>query len=122
MRLTRVRYAEHGYGAACDRGAGPEVVVAWGTTPRFTKEAVTKTGVYIVSRMRDADALPEHRPASISDEAISTLLDACPGLTMDDVRPTPGALAARIAAFWAPDEPVLYIGKADVPLATRVGQ
>ena len=41
---------------------------------------------------------------------------------MDGERPTEKELAERIAQFWLPDEPVLYIGLTTRPLRRRVAE
>jgi hypothetical protein len=58
--------------------------------------------------------------APISRAAIQELLAVRPELTLDGRRPSPAELASRIAAFWLPDEPILYMGLA-TSLRTRVG-
>jgi hypothetical protein len=58
----------------------------------------------------------------ISLPAIRELLNVRPELTLDGKRPTAERLADRIAAFWLPDEAVLYIGKTDDSLAVRLAQ
>lgn len=40
-------------------------------------------------------------------------------LLLDGARPTSKALAARLASFWLPSQPVLYIGSSEVSVARR---
>ncbi len=37
------------------------------------------------------------------------------------LRPRAGVVAAYISSFWLATEPILYIGKTDDPLSTRIG-
>ena len=48
----------------------------------------------------------------MSESAAAELLAVRPELTVDDARPSGPQLAERLAAFWFPDEVVLYIGRA----------
>ena len=96
----------------------PAGVVHWGTAV-----PIDAPGVYAVSLTADtsaADAALERCP--IDDAAIEEILDARPELTVGGERPSAAVLAERLAAFWLPDEVVLYIGLAGTSLAKRVGQ
>jgi hypothetical protein len=93
-------------------------VVPWGTTV-----PIGGPGVYVValtSETSSTDAAMERCPIDLG--AIDEILDARPELTLDGERPSPQALADRLAAFWLPDEVVLYIGLAGTRLAKRLGQ
>lgn len=48
-------------------------------------------------------------------------LERVPDLRLDGARPTSKALAARLAAFWLPSEPVLHIGSSATSVSRRVG-
>ncbi len=92
--------------------------VPWGTSP-----ATTDHGVYLVARVQDPDDLGEVRGPVFDHDALQRLRDACPDLMLDGAsNPTPQALSDRLRAFWPDDEPVLYVGKADVPIRKRVQQ
>jgi hypothetical protein len=77
-------------------------------------------GVYLVARAKDPAALPANLAAPLSPAALEQLLARCP-VTVDGVLAGPHRLAARLAAFWLPDESVIYIGKAGGSVADRVG-
>jgi transcription elongation factor GreA len=42
------------------------------------------------------------------------------GLRLDGARPTSKALASRLASFWLPDQPILFIGATDTSISRRV--
>src|SRR5438105_6849184 len=91
--------------------------VAWGT-PVPTFEA----GVYVVTLGDETESIAAARArCPISSESIMRWLAVRPELTLDGARPSPGALSARVASFWLPDEVILYVGKA-TSLSTRVRQ
>lgn len=96
-------------------GLEPEGVVSWGE-----RMAEQRSGVYVVALTRDCHSLESTLPAApMSRAAIEELLAVRPELTLDGRRPTAAELAARIAAFWLPDEVVVYIGLA-TSLRSRV--
>ena len=99
-------------------GLKPAGVVAWGSTL-----PIDEPGVYVVALTAEAassdDALAR---CPIDPGAIDEILKARPELTLDGERPSAEVLAERLAAFWLPDEVVLYIGLAGTSLAKRVGQ
>jgi hypothetical protein len=86
----------------------------WGTpssSPRTP--GAPATGIYVVALADDPRTAAGARiEPPISGSAIDELLTARPELTLDRSRPTRGQLAGRLAAFWFPDEVVLYIGLA----------
>ena len=103
------------FAAAARKPAG---VVPWGTTV-----PIDAPGVYVIALTADTastDAALERCP--IDAGAIEEILDARPELTVDGEHPSAAALTERLAAFWLPDEVVLYIGLAGTSLAKRVGQ
>jgi transcription elongation factor GreA len=83
--------------------------VAWGTAVRSVKP-----GVYVVE-LPDA---PETAPVDIG--AVGTWLSRVPSLRLDGERPSGKELATRLASFWLPGEPVLYVGRSNASLAGRV--
>jgi hypothetical protein len=95
----------------------PEGIVQW-------REPVPegRPGVYLVSLSQGTDQGRGIPTAPVSDAAIRSLLATRPELTVDGKRPTKAQLAARIAAFWLPEEVVVYIGLAGTSLRTRIGQ
>lgn len=96
----------------------PSEAVPWGTSP-----ATTLPGVYLVSLLEDPHELGQPTDPVFDPEAIQRLLNVCPGVELDGMAgPTAGQLTERLSASWTAEEPVLYIGKADVPLAKRVKQ
>jgi len=83
--------------------------VAWRTPVRSTKP-----GVYII----ELPNAPETAPIDIG--LIGTWLSRVPTLHLDGTRPTGKELAARLASFWLPGEPILYVGRSKASLAGRV--
>jgi hypothetical protein len=80
-------------------------------------------GVYIVAISSNPSIEPErlYEPAPISNTAIKYWIRKVPRIELDGRKPSVSALAARLKRFWLPDESVLYIGKTDKPLRSRVG-
>jgi transcription elongation factor GreA len=71
-------------------------------------------GVFVVE-------LPGGRPsAPIEVRAVRRWLERVPELTLDGARPTERELAQRLARFWLPDEPVLYVGRSARGVGARV--
>jgi len=113
-------------------GVTPAGVVRWGEPVALpASPVVAATGIYVVALTQHLDELDGCLLAApISDAAVDELLDARAELTLDGVRPTRQRLLARLAAFWFPDEVVLYIGLAGPrrrrpapgELAKRVGE
>jgi hypothetical protein len=104
-----------------DAGLESAGVVRWGTTPFPAGSVTVGTGIYIVALTGHTDSLEGTiATAPISASAVEDLLAVRPELTLDGVRPTPVELIQRLAAFWFPDEVVLYIGLAG-PRKSRPG-
>jgi hypothetical protein len=113
-------------------GLSPAGVQPWRTPPAPPAAGTAPaTGIYVVALTDQLDtragALAE---APISESAIDELLAVRPELTLDRARPTREQLIERLAAFWFPDEVVVYIGlagprknrPAQGELAKRVGE
>ncbi len=79
-------------------------------------------GVYFVSLSVDVADVEGLSIAPIASSAVSRLLGVRPELRMDGRRPSTETLSARLAEFWLPDEPILYIGLASRSVAARVRQ
>jgi hypothetical protein len=95
-----------------------EGVVKWGTKP-----TTSKPGVYIVSLTESLDTCDGKLvEAPLAPAEFQHWLKVCPKLTLDGNRPTVQELMDRIQRFWIPDEVILYIGLAGIPLSTRLGQ
>jgi hypothetical protein len=78
------------------------------------------SGVYVVALAEQLDSLRGTLGAApIAMTAVEKLLDIRPELTLDGARPTAVELGTRIAAFWLPDEPIVYVGLA-TSLRSRV--
>ena len=79
------------------------------------------TGVYAVALTDNVESLVESLPAApLRRAAFTELLGVREQLRLDGERPSAAVLQRRLAAFWFPDEVVLYIGLSSRPLATRV--
>jgi hypothetical protein len=88
-------------------------VVRWGTTIPGPKPNQPDTGIYVVALTEEPDTTDGAvAVCPISRDAMRRLLDTRPELTLDGRRPDVESLARRIAAFWYPDEVVVYIGLA----------
>lgn len=94
--------------------AAADGVVLWGAPPTAPTPSVgPATGIYVVALTDDVDSCAEALDTPpISDSAADELLAVRPELMLDDTRPSRQQLVQRLAAFWLPDEVVLYIGLA----------
>ena len=71
-------------------------------------------GVFVVE-------LPAPRPtAPIEVTKVGKWLERVDGLRLDGSRPTSKALVARLAAFWLPSQPILYVGATNASIAQRI--
>lgn len=97
-------------------GVEPTGVTRWGEAARPPEPpAAAATGIYVVALTDQLDSLEGRRAdAPISSAAVDELrVVRCKELTLDGVlEPARQPLTARLAAFWFPDEVVLYIGLA----------
>jgi transcription elongation factor GreA len=73
-----------------------------------------RPGVFVVEL---ATPLPS---APIELTRIGKWLERVPGLRLDGEVPTSRQLAARIASFWLPEQPVLYVGAASSSIGGRI--
>jgi hypothetical protein len=95
----------------------PAGAVAWGT-----RVPATRPGVYVVSLTDSVDSTAGALAvAPVAEPAVMQLLDARPELRVDGERPDLASLRDRLAAFWLPDEVIVYIGLAGTSLQKRVG-
>jgi transcription elongation factor GreA len=83
--------------------------VVWGRPMR-----APRPGVYVIE-LPDPPAV-----APIELTRVGKWLERVPGLRLDGERPTSKALAARLASFWLPSQPVLYIGSTTSSVAGRM--
>lgn len=91
-------------------------VVAWGTKP-----ASDEPGIYVVAMTADTDKVGRTlATCPIDMAAVENLLEVRPKLRVDGKRPEKNALAERVAAFWLPDETILYVGLAGSSIKDRV--
>lgn len=99
-------------------GLTPAGVVGWGArVPELAP------GNYVVALTDDIYARRAGAAAAPLDhERLTHLLDVRPELLLDGSRPTVAELAARLDAFWLPDEVAVYIGLAGTSLRRRIGQ
>jgi hypothetical protein len=89
--------------------------IRWGTLPQ-----IRGPGVYLVTSVEDPTELPPRcHPVPLSPAALDELLVRC-SVTVDGRPASQATLAARLAACWLPDEPIVYIGKASRSVAGRV--
>jgi transcription elongation factor GreA len=71
-------------------------------------------GVYVIEL---ATPLPR---APLDQVVLGKWIERLPGLRLDGERPTSKTLAARLAAFWVPSSPVVFVGSTDKSLGGRV--
>jgi hypothetical protein len=90
-------------------GLSADGPVLWGSPVR-----ANGPGIYIV----EWPTVPDRAPVDIS--AIGNWLSRVPTLAVDGERPTGKSLAARLAAWWLPGEPIVFIGSAGKSIARRV--
>jgi transcription elongation factor GreA len=72
-------------------------------------------GIYIVELAAPLKTAP------IDHTVLGRWIERIPSLTLDGARPTARELATRLAAFWLPDETIVYIGMASQSVGGRVG-
>ncbi|MGI8632298.1 MAG: hypothetical protein ACR2NA_07095 [Solirubrobacterales bacterium] len=93
-------------------GLEPVGSVRWGDRIPAPPTGLT-TGVYAVSSADDPGACrTSGQPCPVSQQALTTLLDARPELRLDRKRPDARALGKRIGGFWLAEESILYLGLA----------
>ena len=93
-----------------------------GSRPWGTPIPESGPGVYVVALTAGPDDRPAAAvPAPVDPTLVQQLLDARPELRLDDMRPDARLLSRRLAAFWLPDEVVLYVGLAGTSVRNRVG-
>ena len=90
-------------------GLSADGPVVWGSPVR-----ANGPGIYVV----EWPAAPDRAPVDIS--AVGTWLSRVPTLAVDGERPTGKGLAARLAAWWLPGEPIVFIGSTGKSIARRV--
>lgn len=71
-------------------------------------------GVFIVELAAPTDEAP------IDTEALRRWLERVPALTLDGEQPTTHELARRLAEFWLPGEPILYVGRSRKTVSSRI--
>jgi transcription elongation factor GreA len=72
------------------------------------------SGVYVVE-------LPAPLPRAPLDlSLVGKWIERLPGLRLDGQPPTSKALAARLASFWIPSMPVLFVGSSEKSIAGRI--
>ncbi len=89
------------------RGCRIAGTVPWGTSPPSNE-----SGVYVVSLHGDPNDTAGLAEAPIDEAVVAAWIERVRSLTLDDARPEPDALAKRLARYWLPDEPIVYVGKA----------
>lgn len=83
--------------------------VTWGQPVRSAAP-----GVYVVELAAPLAAAP------VDHTVLRTWIERVPTLRVDGARPTPHQLAARLAAFWYPDQTILYVGRTSRALGGRL--
>jgi transcription elongation factor GreA len=75
---------------------------------------VRAAGVYVV----ELPSAPEEAPIELT--RVGKWIERATELRLDRTRPTSRALAARLASFWLPGQPVLFVGSTSGSIAARV--
>ncbi len=93
--------------------------IKWGTS--FIE---SNNGIYIISKSKNKDFLPEKRDMiSINENQVDIWLKNAPHILLKDKNPTKIELINHLKGFWFPDESILYIGKAEMQtLSERIYQ
>ena len=86
----------------------PDGPTLWGEPVRSRT-----AGILLVEVPARLDAAP------IDVTVVRAWIERVPGLRLDGERPTPTQLASRLAAFWLPQETVVYVGRTSKGLAGR---
>jgi len=73
-----------------------------------------RPGIFLVETSTPLDDAP------IDYDSIRRWLERVPELTVDGERPEPRDLAQRLAGFWLPGEPIVFIGRARKAVGGRV--
>jgi len=99
--------------------AAPELLrtvglLADGPVPWGRPVNAAKPGIVVVELARPLPSAP------IELSRVGKWLERVPDLRLDGDRPTSRALAARLAAFWLPRQPVLYVGSSTASVGRRV--
>jgi transcription elongation factor GreA len=82
---------------------------------RWGRSAGTRApGVYLV----ELPSPPSSAPIELT--RVGKWIERATELRLDGTRPTSKALAARLASFWLPGQPVLYVGSTTGSIAARV--
>jgi transcription elongation factor GreA len=81
----------------------------WGSPPPSQS-----AGIFVVELDAPLPAAP------IDQVAVRRWLERVPDLRLDGERPSPTALAQRLASFWLPGQAILYVGRTNRSLAARV--
>jgi transcription elongation factor GreA len=71
-------------------------------------------GVYVVELPEALAKVP------VDHTVLRGWIERVPTLLLDEQRPTPHELAARLAGFWLPNETVVYVGRTTTSLAGRL--
>jgi hypothetical protein len=88
-------------------------LVPWGTRIPPPEDVGVGTGLYMVALTDELDSTKGAAPVCpLARAAVQKLLAVRQELTLDGERPDADALGVRLAAFWCPDEVVVYIGLA----------
>ncbi|MGZ9159650.1 MAG: GreA/GreB family elongation factor [Candidatus Limnocylindrales bacterium] len=91
-------------------GLLPDGPLPWGR-PNPARSA----GVFVVELPAPLATAP------IELSRVGKWLERVPNLTLDGVRPSSRALAARLATYWLPSQAILYIGATNASIAARLG-
>lgn len=92
-----------------------------GTAPWGTRFAEPRQGIYIVSTSSDPALNSGILPAcTISQTAFTTWLTHAPAMQVNKLPATFIMVQAALNRYWHATESILYIGKADQPIAARV--
>ena len=73
-----------------------------------------RPGVFVIELAQPLAAAP------IDSDALRRWLERVPGLRLDGERPSTHELARRLAGFWLPDEPILYVSRSRKTLGSRL--
>jgi len=89
-------------------------LLADGPTPWDRPMPTVGAGVFVVELAAPVPTAP------LELTRVGKWLERVPELRLDGERPTSKGLAARLAAFWLPSQPVLYVGSSTTSVSRKV--
>lgn len=93
-----------------------------GVAPWGGRVPLSDPGIYVVSTATNPTTADGLSDCPVDESAVSALLIARPGATVDGAAATVESLTSRLAAMWPAQEAVVYAGLASLSVRTRIAQ